>query len=246
MKTAIDLLGIHLSKYKDNLNIPIYNLTHSVECAFTLQNVTQAYKIGDVLSAVFSEWEYVRGKSGYVSVPTALAIREILPSSNKEGLFNALRSYSYFATEKEFKILKREDLLDTLLNLPNEPFVFAVTFSSKKHTSYKAKLCQNNECFEIATDIAPIVAINMDNVRSILPIMQQWYTVIDGKESSEQAPTWFTKDDILNGCKDLKRINAYGLELYMQQDEILQPYRETHFLKVLTFMLNKSTNKQID
>lgn len=150
MKTAIDLLGIHLSKYKDNLNIPIYNLTHSVECAFTLQNVTQAYKIGDVLSAVFSEWEYVRGKSGYVSVPTALAIREILPSSNKEGLFNALRSYSYFATEKEFKILKREDLLDTLLNLPNEPFVFAVTFSSKKHTSYKAKLCQNNECFEIA------------------------------------------------------------------------------------------------
>lgn len=239
---AIDLLGIHLDKYKDNLNIPIFDFPHGVECAITLRNVTQACRIKDVLSAVFSEWEYVRRKSGYVSIQTALAIREILPSENKEESFNSLRSYSYFATEKEFKIIKREDLLGTLLNLPNEPFIFAVTFNNKKHTSYKLSICTNNQSFTIATDITPVVAINMADVHSILPIMQKWYTILAGKEQSEQAPTWFTKEDILGGCKDLKRINAYGLERYMQEDQLLQPYRNTHFFEVLTRMLNKSKN----
>ena len=237
---AIDMLGIHLQKFVDNLGIPIYEFPQGVECAFTLTRVTRACKLTDVLSAVFSEWEYVRGDSGYVSLSTALAIREVIPSS-KQGVCNALRSYSYFATREIFNVgIKREELLDTLLTLPDgEPFVFAVTFNSKKHTSYKLSVCNNNQSFSIATDIAPTVAIDMNAVRAILPIMQKWYTVLPGKEQSEQAPTWFTKDEILQGCKDSKRINAYGLELYMQEDEILQPYRNTHFLEVLTRMLNK-------
>lgn len=237
---AITLIGAHLDQYKGNLNIPIYEFPDGMECAFTQEIVMQACKLKDVLSSVFSEWQYVRGKSGYVSVQAALAIREVIPSSNKDGIFNSLRSYSYFATAQQFKILKRDELLDTLLNLPAEPFVFAVSFNSKKHTTYKASLAQSNESFAIATDVAASVAFEMDDVRAILPTMQKWYSVLPNKELSEQSPTWFTKDDILNGCKDLNRINAYGLDKYNTENELLQPYRNTHFLKVLTFMLNKS------
>lgn len=185
---------------------------------------------------------FIKHESDFVSVEVAICFYEYaIASSNAESKrsHNPLRNYSFICTKNEFKLLQRDELLLLILNAPKEPFLFIVTYSHKKHILPLANINYSNKNFIISTDESN-VSIELERVYQILPTLQSWYTVIKGKEGAKQEPTYFTKEDILSGCSDMRRIKEYGTAKYFQENQLLMPYRNTDFLKLLVHSLNKS------
>jgi len=202
-------------------------------CAFSGKEITKGIKFTDIIGERFTELEIFKFKSDYLSVDFALLTQPVIKA---EKGFNSLRNYSFFATEKELKILRRDDILDLLFDIPESPFQIAITYSNKKHLAYKAPLNYNKEKFKICTD-AGIVEFDVKKAKQIIPILQSWYTI--AKQTAQQ-PTFFTKDDILGlSIPNYSKILVYGIEKYFAENDIIKPYRNSTFLKLLVHILNK-------
>ena len=204
-------------------------------CAMCGDKVSEAYKKKSVLSSVWTDFEYIRYPSDYICTNCTLCIKPCIKTEKRP---NALRSYSYIVSEKGLQILKREALLQYIIEPPNPPFAFCVTYSNKKHTSFKAVVNASRERFTVRTDVDS-VEICRDEALDFLKLAQPWYTVIPGKEGNAQQPTYFSKGDIMNGCTNMKRIMDYGVDKYQKETQKIEKYRGTGFIKLTTFMLNK-------
>lgn len=140
------IIAKHLDR--GNLKYPVHAV--DTRCAFTGEFIREAVKVTDLVSDVFTDWEYVKYPTGWASIDAALCIGDVLPGKTRN---NALRNYSFFATENELRLLGRESILDILLNIPKTPFRVAVTFNNKKHTSYKTVENTDTRLFTVTTDI---------------------------------------------------------------------------------------------
>lgn len=229
----MEIIAKHLDK-----SLLKYQIIEGLDtvCAFTGRHISKGYKLTDIISKVFTDFEYIRYDSKYVSEEIALCIQEVIPTA--KGGKNSLRSYSYLATEKELRFFKREDTLELLLNIPETPFRMAVSFNFKKHTSYKTALNSSKDNFVVATDLFN-VRFDRTEVLRFLPLIQSWYTIIPGKEGSSQQPTFFSKADILGGNADYKKQVVYGLDKFESENEFLKPYRNTQLLTFIVHVLNK-------
>lgn len=229
----MDLISKHLDER--NLKIKMYSEISGI-CAFTGTPLNRAVLIDDLISDVFTDWEFIKYKSQYASVEIALCISEVI--QGKTG-FNSLRNYNFLATEHELLLLQRSEILDKLLNITHTPFRCGVTFNNKKHLSFKTVLNTDPQNFIVTTDIMGNVKINVNTINKFLPIIQKWYSVVRGKENASAQPTYFTKDEILYGNAQYKKQETYGFDQYETENEILQQYRNTHFLKLIVHLLNK-------
>lgn len=229
--TSICLIAKHLNR--KNLKIPIIKI--DTICSFTGKNIKEAVSNKDLIKKTFTDHSHVKYNSGYSSIDAALCIEAVLKT---EKGFNSLRSYSYLVTEKELILLKREQLIENLLNPPNSPFVFAATYSNKKHTSYKTMINFDSTGYQVMTDAGGVL-VSLADARRIHPIIQSWYTVTG---DTKAKPTMFTKADILTGCDNMKKIHQYGVEKHFKEDALIQEYRDTAFLKLLVHALNKKNN----
>ena len=235
-----------ISKYLNIANIPSKVFDVDTICAFTGEKITKGVKLSDIAGDTFTDHAYIKYDSEFVSIDIALLIQPVIrigESVKKNGKENwtALRNYSYYASENELKLLKRDDILDLLLNIPNLPFCFAVTYSNKKHTSFKCKLNHSKDCFIVTTDIGDVL-FEREKVLDFLPIVKKWYSVVKGKEETSAQPTYFTKSNIHGEFPFAQKINEYGLELFEQENEFLQKYRNTALFELVIHVLNKSFN----
>lgn len=233
---AINLIAKHLPRYF-GANVEIIKGLNT-QCAFTGEPITEGIPINKVLGGTFTDFEYIKFNTGYVSIDAYLCISECLPSS-KEGRGNSLRVYSYFADREHFKIFKREEILDYIINQKLTPFVLCVSYNNKKHTAFKAKVNYDNEEYTIRTDLGH-VRIFMPDVRACLPIMQNWYTIVPGKGNANMPPTFFSKQEILTGKLDFKKVIEYGEDRAYSENEKLERYRGALWFELIVHCLNKS------
>jgi hypothetical protein len=258
----INLIGKHLkNKYSQNFPLKIETGINST-CCFTGNTITEGIKKKDLIKDVFTDNQYIRYRSDYCSLEAALCMQRIIPQSeenkqrkiekkksegkNIEGLkdeFTSLRNYHFICTESELKILRREEIESVLFNLPEEPFVFVITFGFKKHTTFKSKVNFSSKDFIITTDKADI-KVNLGQTVNLFNVIQNWYTVIPGKETTSTKQTFFSKDDILNGCQNYKKIEDYG-EKYFSENEFIANYRNTLYLDLIVYILNKKENSDV-
>jgi hypothetical protein len=245
---SIQFIGTHLRGYKDSLQVKIYNDLNAI-CAFTGQKINQGFLLKDAIGDNFTDFEYLKFKSEYTCLDFLLCTMSVIPQSeeNKQKnlakginktVLNSLRNYSFLCTEKELIFLKREDVLQTILNIQNIPFIIGVSYSFKKHISFKTQIQYSNKDFIVFTDKGK-VNIKIQDILILLPIIQAWYTVQPDKINTSTKPTFFSKEDILNGTNNLKKIEDYGLEKYYQENKIIEKYRKTMFLDLLVHILNK-------
>jgi hypothetical protein len=157
------------------------------------------------------------------------------PDTDKNVFF---RCFSFIATKENLIYLKREQILEHILNPPDSEFVFCVTYSNKKHMCFKARVNSNRYNYIVTTDIGD-VRIDTQEVHEILWYIEPWYSMIPGKADTKAQPTWFTKSDILNGCENTKRIQDYGINRYFNENQKIGKWRGSALLKLLTFALNK-------
>lgn len=234
----MDIIAKHLDR--NNLRVPI--IACNTICAFTGKPITEGVELKHLVGKTFTDVAYIRHDTGIASVSAAMCIAEVIPNSKGNG-FNALRSYSFYASAKELRFLKREESLELLLNLPSEiPYYFVISYNSKKHTAFKARANYDTDLVYVQTDLSnePVI-VEKSLVLDYLPTIQAWYTVVAGKESSEQAPTYFTKEQILgNTPLDQQRMAQYGLEKALTENESLEIFRALPSFKLIVHLLNKT------
>jgi hypothetical protein len=229
-----------ISKHLDRNNLRVPVVACDTFCAFTGKHIKEGVELKHLIKDTFTDHSYIRFPTGMASVDVAMCIAEVIPNSKGNG-FNALRSYSYFASEKELRFLARHEVLDLLLNLEEEtPFYLVVSYSQKKHTSFKAKLNHFNKYVIVQTDVAE-VHVNLLQVLEYLPTIQAWYTIATGKENNATPPTYFTKDDIKNGVSDFRKMEEYDFDKAIAENEFLKKYRGTLEFELIVHLLNKST-----
>jgi len=149
--------------------------------------------------------------------------------SAKDGL----RKTSFLATPSKLLKLKRSELWQHLMNPPSdEPFAFAITFSGKKHIAFRAKVnLPGQQPYYVETDRGR-VALWPQKRRLLIITIQRWYDF------------GFTKTDIRLGSTNLKRIQAYGVEAFKRDNELISRYRGSALLELLVHCLNKTTQKE--
>lgn len=200
-------------------------------CAFTGEKISEGYRLKDIISSSFTDYEYIKFQSEHVSRGVGLVLSSRL-INGKSGL----RNYSYFVTQDEIRILKSNEVEEYLLKEKPTPFVFCITFNGKKHTSFKAIINYSSNNFTIQTDIAPVLVKKKD-LDIIYPILKNRYTIIDKNDKKQK--TFFTKDEILYGCNNYSKIEKYGINIYYNEENVLKYYRNTMLIKLLTFILQK-------
>jgi len=226
-----------IAKHLDRTIIEgIISININSVCCFTGNHITEGVHKKHLIGKTFTDTEYLRYNSDYVGVDAALCLSQVIKS---EKGFNSLRNYNYLATEHELKILKREDILQIIMQPPDPPFCLAVTFSNKKHTAYKTIPAADRDGFIISTDKGNVMILR-NTVTSVVSLIQKWYTIVPGKEENLMQPTWFTKDEILFGSNNFKRIMDYGEESYYAENKMIDKYRHSLFLTLIVHLLNKA------
>lgn len=228
-----NLISKHLNP--NLLNIPIEQV--DAICAFTGQPISEGVPLKQLIKKTFTDQEIIRYPSDYASVDIALIMERVI--AGQKGL-TSLRNYSFYATEKELKLLKREEILELLLHIPKTPFQIGITFSHKKHIAYRCVVNYDKSNYIITTDKGN-VSFNKLIAADIVLIMQRWYKILPGQETSKLQPTYFTKKEISGeGIPKTSKIKEYGIKCYFQENQFLDKYRKTLLFELLVHILNKT------
>ena len=201
-------------------------------CALCGQNPDgelQGMHIKEVIGEKFLDNDYL--KSGHEICQFCIACL-----GKGQDPSQCIRTQSFIATQSSLQILKRDEIWSIILSPPQEPFVFGVTFSHKKHISFKANVNLPGKTYQIQTENYTVDVKLDENLKVLMLYMQNWYSV--NKDTSAQ-PTWFTKDEIKFGTHRYGVIEKYGIDEYLREDAFLKKYRGTGLLDLLTFLLNK-------
>jgi len=158
-----------------------------------------------------------------------------------QGRREWVKNYNMVATHNYMVRPTRDELWGWLLDPPKEKFVFNVTFSHKKHMSFKSRVNMGGSPYFVTTDVETCF-VDLAVLDEAVQVMQRWYTVRPG---TKDAP-WFTKAEILQGTANISRIQSYGVDDFRREDQILERHRGSHALAVLVHALNKSTGEHDD
>jgi len=213
------LIGKHLTLPKPNIEIK--------KCCMC-GNDGLGFRKKDVLSSSFMDNDCLN-ESSEICIYCAACI------GRGQAQNEQIRLFSFIATNEQLIKLKREDIWNNIFSPPSPPFVFGVTYSHKKHISFKAPVCLPANQYQIQTDSGR-VDINIGQIEPLTKIMQTWYSIC---KDTKQEPTWFTKNEILIGCNNFKRIEEYGINHYFQESAVINHFRGTALLELLCYALNK-------
>jgi CRISPR type IV-associated protein Csf1 len=204
-------------------------------CRMCGKSIIEGVKQKDIIKkSTFTDYQYLKYNSDILCVDCCALIGTIKVNGKKTWL----RNFSFICADNGLLFLKRHELLEHILNPPEPPFVYVITYTNKKHIAFKSEIQHNNECYKIFTDKGEVI-IEPEKLKEITKIIQSWYSILPGKEESKQQPTYFTKGEILSGAKNMKNIQAYGLHKYIEENKFLGSFRNTALLKLLVFAVNK-------
>ena len=222
---ATHIIGKHLN--------PIQGDTIKKCCMCGAENL-QGLPRKQVLSSSFMDWDYIQDDDG-VCVYCAACFG----IGQKRSEY--LRYTNFLATPSRLLRFKRDGIWGHLIEpLAEEPFVFGVTYSYKKHISFKAPINQPNAWSMLIQTENNRVSFIPKKTGDLMQILQNWYTIC---RDTTQGPTYFTKADILTGCTKYKKIETYGTDDYLREDAVIAPYRRTALLELLVYALNKGELK---
>lgn len=218
------IIGKHLTPARGKLLLDTCCL-----CSREPDGYTTGFPRGEVISNTFMDVGYLNGASEICEYCAACLGYE-------KPRTEFVKNYSYIANEKVYMQLKREVIWYHLFSPPAPPFIFCVTYNHKKHTSFKAPVNLDRATFSVCTENDIIEVRWNDDLVALAHAIQEWYTVC---KDTAQAPTWFTKADILQGVSNYKRIEEYGAMKYFVEDAVISPHRQTALLELFVHALNK-------
>jgi hypothetical protein len=129
------------------LDVPIHDVVSETDshtiCCFSGDIIQYACRKKDVIGDNFTDHQYLRYPSAYISVDMAKLIVGKLPNGN------GLRNYSFYADSDDLTLLKREHIIEKVLSEKKVPFIIGVTFANKKHIAFKTTPQYDSNKFKI-------------------------------------------------------------------------------------------------
>lgn len=225
----VDFIAKHFSKTE----APVEQC--NTICAFTGKKIDEGIRKKKVIKANFTDHQFLRYSSNYISKEAYLCMSRIDYNSNSKF---ELRKYSFLATQDALRILQRADIIPILLDPPDPPFVLSFTASNKKHRSFKSEIATSRTDFPVSLD-ALNCYVKPGVLRDIIRIMQEWYAILPGKENTEQQPTYFNQNDLRYGNANARKIERYGINKYFKENQVLERYRYAPFCNMLILCTKK-------
>ena len=243
--TATELIAKSLNVEKALEGYNVEKLEGKV-CLFSGLPIDKGVHVKKALSGNFTDFDACKGLgSEYVGLDVMACLKQGFEVEKDK--FTELRKYSFLATEKGIEVIRTANLLECLLKDKPTPFVFCFAMlraqKAQKHLSFKSQVNYQNDVFTVTTECGDIL-FDRSKAKEVLPIIEAWYSITDDTKGKATTHTYFNKDEILNGCQNLKRIEKYGVEKYYTENAILQGYRGQLFFELLVRSLQKDEQDQ--
>lgn len=195
-------------------------------CAWCGNEHKRGFKVKKITSSNFTNWDLMQNPSSEYMCPACSApflgskIKDIdYTNGNEKNLRRLLIYYHFIATKNKFIAFKNDELPEYLMNPPipeNEPFVFCVTYSYKKHNSFRAIINHSKDKFKIRAE-TKVINFDRKKAKDILPVLWELYL-------------YFTKEEIINQHFPTNKIFQMGVdrfdELKKEQESLKYNFRE--------------------
>lgn len=202
-------------------------------CAITGIPIKRGSTLKKYTSGNFTGYDTIRYESKYISEDVLKCTTETILY---KGKFSALRYFNYIVTIDKLDIVDRYTIYNTIKNPPqNTPFIITLSYNQKKQTATNSIINTNTQKFKVTTDTDGLVEIDLEKLNSLFPILEEWYS--GELHKSGNVKTFFTKTEILSGIINPKKIEAYGITKFLEENSIIDKYRNTKVLKLLTYCI---------
>lgn len=136
-----------------------------------------------------------------------------------------LRNYAIVATKKQLLHPARDVIRDMLIEPPEPPFVMCIATSGQKWLHFKSQVNYSREAF----------AVNLEeSCIQIVPLQ-----IREMVEMAEYLYTTFTKDEILTGSYNQKRIKDFGLDRFVEYEGEVAKIRGSQIFELAVFVAQK-------
>ena len=171
-----------------------YDVNEEFVCSWCGKKHNYGFK-KNIFSSNFTNWDLMQAPNKkyvceYCAAPfIASKLKDIKFSNGKESnLRRALIYYHFIATPDKFIAFKNDDLRGYLMNPPvedKEPFIFCITYSYKKHNSFRSVINASRDKFIIRAETK---TINFDRKKAekMLPVLWELYLHFTKEEITEQ------------------------------------------------------------
>lgn len=143
------------------------------------------------------------------------------------ALSSKFRYTSFVSTTDEYTPFKNDALWRALIHPPNPPFVFCVTESFHKHNLIRAEISEDVLSYTVRFEDKKILFNRASGMAMMKAIAKLYYG-------------GFTREEILCGATNYKRIMDYGVEAYRVIEEQVRVWRGEDVFEMLIIGLSSS------
>jgi len=185
-------------------------------CVFCSKEITHGIPFKKTVSSNFTNLDIVQHiDSDYVCSDCYVCLKE-----------PKLRRFNYIATNTDLIYFKRSDIENYLFNPPEPPFIFSITESMKKHSSFKARINHSQKLFYVQKEDEQIL-FSPSKYIELFNTMKRLYTT-------------FSKTAIKTGNYKPNYIKKYGLHHFIRDETIIKKHRGSQVFNLLLYALNLS------
>lgn len=201
----------------------IETIPHDGHCKICGKSITAGIKEKDALSGNFTNWsECKRIDSNFVCEECAWCLK------NAE-----LRTNSFIADNSNLYLLKKNDLEEYLFNLDkyvHGEFVVGITFSFKKHNSFRCRVNSNPRRFYIRQEDNEYL-FDVDKLKPLYDKLNDAYLQ-------------FNKEELSTGQYGMIGIEQFGLNKFREYEGLFKQHRGTAQFELLVYMMNSERRQE--
>jgi len=184
----------------------------------------ESIKEKEIISSNFTNYDLCKCKESlFICVDCAKCIKDI-----------ELRRNNFIADKNNLYLFKKNDIEKYIFNIDRyikNDFVAGVTYTFKKHNSFKCNVNSDYNKFYIQQEDDKIF-FDVKKAKKIYDILNDAYL-------------YFTKDELLTGEYKAISVMQYGLTSFDLLENILKDIRKTNLFKFLIYILNSEKRNEI-
>lgn len=203
--------------------VEVNELEETDNCFLCGCEITKGIPVKKVISSNFTNFEFCKNINGkYCCKDCAATIK------------NAdLRKNSFVADKDNLYLLKKNYIENYLFDLDKyvkDEFVVGITVSFKKHNSFRCRVNQDTSKYYI----------RQEDKEFLFDAKEMKYLY----DKLNDAYLQFSKDEILSGNYSTIAIEQFGLEKFIEYENLFKKYRKTYQFELLVYILNSERRNE--
>lgn len=212
------ILAIHC---KDKVEVG--KLENADNCFICGNEITKGIQVKKVISSNFTNFDIcknINGKNCCQDCATTIKNAD-------------LRKNSFIADKDHLYSLKKNDIENYIFNLDKYvkgEFVVGITTSFKKHNSFRCRVNLDTSRFFIRQEDREYL-FNVEEMKYLYDKLNEAYLQ-------------FSKDEILSGNYSTIAIEQFGLEKFIEFENVFKKYRKSYQFELLVYILNSERRNE--